>query len=242
MKKAPLLLSCILSVAFLSGCGSSDTQPASSTATVSEEEKKKIEEEVKQKLEQEAKQKAEEEAKKKAEEEAKKQAEAAAQAASQQFKVADYMAYAIPNMHEINGNDAGAAFPDASMQFLKAKIHLFPATKQEINEARALVDKNVGFKHLDKNIAKYNGVMFRDTGHVIEIEEVPDTDIGTVSVVHVLNDDFDSYQILFPGPLEIFKDDQVEFIGVPVMMSGFDNVSGGFTKVAIIAGSHIGKQ
>lgn len=237
MKKLLVLSSIILVFSIITGCGSSGSvdssaQPSStnqtSTATSEDDAKKKAEEEAKKK---------EEEAKAKAEEEA----NAKEAAELEKYKTATYLSLFIPKLDEINGNEAGVAFPTETVELMKSKIDLFPATGEKVKELKQLVDKNVEYKHLSKNITKYTGTMFSDEGYVISIEEVDQTDIGSVSVLHVMNDDQNSYQIVYPGSLDIFEEDYVEFVGVPTIMSGFDNVSGGYTNIAMIVGSYVGK-
>ncbi|WP_103110695.1 hypothetical protein [Brevibacillus reuszeri] len=246
MKNLLILSSFVLVFFAITGCGSSNsatpsTQEAStnqSTSSSSEEEaKKKAEEEAKQK-EIDAAKKQEEAAKEKAVEEAK----AKEAAEFEKYKIATYMTLFVPKLDELNGNGQGAEFPSTATEFIKSKIHLFPATGEKITETKKLVDKNVQFKHLNKNITKYTGAMFSDKGYVVSIEEVEQTEIGTVSVLHVLNDEQNSYQIVYPGELDIFEEDLVEFVGVPTLVSGFENVSGGHTNVVMLVGSYVGKS
>lgn len=60
-------------------------------------------------------------------------------------------------------------------------------------------------------------------------------------MLHVVNDHEDSYEIVYTGTLDIFEEDNVEFVGVPTILSGFENVSGGYTNTIMIAGSYVGK-
>ncbi|WP_253901898.1 hypothetical protein [Brevibacillus sp. HB1.3] len=84
--------------------------------------------------------------------------------------------------------------------------------------------------------------MIQDKGTVLSIEEGVIPEIGTISVLHVDNDEEDSYQVVYLGALDIYEDDTVEFVGVPTLLSGFDNVSGGYTNSIIIAGSYVRKS
>lgn len=237
MKKPIVITSILLAFSLLTGCGASSSVETSATPSATNQA-------TTSNAEEEAKKKAEEEAKKK-EEEAKAKADAEAKAKEaaefEKYKVANYLSLFIPKLDEINGNGAGAVFPAEALDLMKNKIDLFPATGDKTKETKQLVDKNIQFKHLSKNISKYTGTMYSDKGYVVSIEEVDQTDIGSVSVLHIMNDEENSYQVVYPGSLDIFEQDFVEFVGIPTMMSGFENVSGGYTNIAVIVGSYVSK-
>lgn len=163
-------------------------------------------------------------------------------AESENNNVATYLSLAVLALHEANGFEAGEEFPPESKAFLAKHAHLFPATGDKVKEAQQLVDQNVQPKHINKNISKYQASMIQDKGTVLSIEEEEIPEIGTFSVLHVVNDEEDSYQIVYLGALDIYEDDTVEFVGVPTLLSGFENVSGGYTNSIIIAGSYVGKS
>ncbi|MFS0556069.1 hypothetical protein [Brevibacillus sp. 179-C9.3 HS] len=165
-----------------------------------------------------------------------------AAAESEKTSVIPYISMATLELHELNGFEAGEEFPLQANEFLIKHAHLFPATGDKVKEAKQLVDPNVQPKHINKNISKYYASMIQDKGTVLSIEEEEQTEIGTVSILHVINDEEDSYQILYPGSLDIYEDDTVEFVGVPTLLSGFENISGGYTNTIIIAGSYVGKS
>ncbi|MCM3141114.1 hypothetical protein [Brevibacillus sp. MER 51] len=161
---------------------------------------------------------------------------------SENNNVATYLSMAVLALHEVNGFKAGEEFPPESKAFLAKYAHLFPATGEKVKEAKQLVDQNVQPKHINKNISKYHASMIQDKGTVLSIEEEEIPEMGTVSVLHVVNDEEHSYQVVYLGGLDIYEEDTVEFVGVPTLLSGFDNVSGGYTNSIIIAGSYVGKS
>ncbi|MFC8688443.1 hypothetical protein [Brevibacillus porteri] len=163
-------------------------------------------------------------------------------AESEENNVATYLSMAVLALHEGNGFEDGEEFPPESKAFLAKHAHLFPAIGDKVKEAQQLVDQNVQPKHINKNISKYHAAMIQDRGTVLSIEEEEIPEVGTISVLHVVNDEEDSYQIVYLGTLDVYEDDTVEFLGVPTLLSGFDNVSGGYTNSIIIAGSYVGKS
>ena len=79
-------------------------------------------------------------------------------------------------------------------------------------------------------------------GSVISIEEVPLDNGETIAVTHVLDDEWNSYQVLlYKSTGDILEEDTVRFWGVPVGSSSFENVSGGATNVQNFYGAHIEK-
>lgn len=162
--------------------------------------------------------------------------------AESENNVATHLSMAVLALHKVNGFEAGAEFPPESEAFLAKHAHLFPATGEKVKEAQQLVDQNVQPKHMNKNISKYHASMIQDKGTVMSIEEEEIPEMGTLSVLHVVNDEEDSYQVVYLGALDIYEDDTVEFVGVPTLLSGFDNVSGGYTNSIIIAGSYVRKS
>ncbi|MBH0330377.1 hypothetical protein ABH14_11325 [Brevibacillus brevis] len=162
--------------------------------------------------------------------------------AESENNVATYLSMAVLVLHKVNGFEAGAEFPPESKAFLEKHAHLFPATGEKVKEAQQLVDQNVQPRHINKNISKYHATMIQDKGSVMSIEEEEIPEMGTLSVLHVDNDEDDSYQVVYLGALDIYEDDTIEFVGVPTLLSGFDNVSGGYTNSIIIAGSYVRKS
>ncbi|MGR5988410.1 hypothetical protein ACT7CT_21840 [Bacillus sanguinis] len=76
-------------------------------------------------------------------------------------------------------------------------------------------------------------------GTVVEIKEDPFNN-ETFTYVHILTDDYESFQLIFSGNLkDIFKDSYVTAVGLPLSTNAFDNVSGGTTQSIILLGSTI---
>jgi len=158
----------------------------------------------------------------------------------QTSKYAEYMKLITPSI-----TDKNLELSSTSYEFIKKNHKLFPAFKTaEINQAKQMEDASIGVKLLNKNVEPYLEKMLSFEGSVISIEEtsVPDSD-DTMSVVHVMDDEMNSYQVvLFKSSGDILEEDQVQFWGAPIGGSSFENVSGGTTNVQVFMGSHIEKK
>lgn len=174
-----------------------------------------------------------------AEEKQKSEAEEATKKAERESaKYADMAKNMIP---KLTGGKLDLS--DAVYTFMKANYKLFPAhTADEIKKVKAMADNTVGAKLLNKNAAPYANKVLTFAGEIVSVEEVP-VESETVSVLHVVDDDGQSYQMLmYKATGDVFEKDRVRFWGVPVGGSSFDNVSGGATNVQVFIGAHVEKQ
>lgn len=152
----------------------------------------------------------------------------------------DYLKSVVPRMTEDN-----LELSTKSYSFIEKNQKLFPAFKEEdINKAKQMTDSTINVKLLNKNVEPYLEKMLSFEGNVVTIEEtsVPNSK-DVMSLVHVIDDSGDSYQVLlFKTSGDILEEDRVQFWGAPIGPSYFENVSGGTTNVQVFAGSHIEKK
>ncbi len=226
-------------VLFISGCGSSKETTASNPAPSSQSlTSNSSEAEAKKKAEDEAKKKAEEEANKKASEQAAKVAEEA----KKKYKYVYFFMNEIPRIDKDLFGNNDEFIPQESFDFLADNFELFPAWKPElIKTVDQKVDKKITYKHLEKNISKYLDKFIRVEGYIVDIQEYP-SEVGDASYIHLMTDSGENFIFLYPGTGELFKQDHVVAVGVPVRNTSFDNISGGKTRCVMIAGSYIRKM
>lgn len=130
-----------------------------------------------------------------------------------------------------------------SYDFIVSNHTLFPAkTDEAIAEVKGQADTSLTIKHLNKNPQPYFQTMTTFQGYVVSVEEESLGNGETVAIVHVLDDDLNSYQLLiYKSTGDILEEDNVQFWGLPVGGSSFENVSGGTTNVQNFFGAHIEK-
>lgn len=155
-------------------------------------------------------------------------------------KYADFAESFVPKW-----TDETLELSDTSYQFIHEQYDLFPAfEKENITKVKQLEDASVSIKMLNKNVEPYYKKILSFQGSVVSIEEVSlDETDDTVSLLHIIDDAGDSYQVLlFKKSGDILEDDEVQFWGAPLGPSSFENVSGGTTNVQVFMGSHIEKR
>lgn len=128
-----------------------------------------------------------------------------------------------------------------SYDFLVNNNNLFPAqSNDDKTKLNALIDSSIEYKHLDKNIDDYLEKVISVNGTIVSINEEK-IENQTVSILHIMNNNGDSFQVIYLGKLDMYENDSVKCIGLPVAMNCFANVSGGTTNVALIIGGYIQK-
>lgn len=182
-----------------------------------------------------------EEAKKKADEEAAQKAkeEADKQALLEKTVYAEATKAAFPEITE-----SQPELPQQTYDFIVANNTLFPAkTPEDIKKVKDMADKSITVKHLNKNATPYFNKVATFSGQVVSVEEKPINDQETLSLLHIIDDNDQSYQVLmFKSTGDILEEDQVRFWGIPAGPSSFSNVSGGTTNVQLFVGAHAEKQ
>jgi hypothetical protein len=225
-------------IAFIVGASnvpSGSTTAESNTTTANapiEDKKPTAEDAAKKKAEEEQKEKEAEEAKKKAEEEAKQKALA------NKSKYADMVRLMFSNITENKPE-----LPRETYDFIVQNDKLLPAkTPGDIQKAKGIADKSISAKHLNKNASPYFNKMVTFAGKVINVEESKMDNGETFSLIHILDDNMQSYEILMlKSSGDLLQDDTARFWGVPAGPSAFSNVSGGTTNVQLFVGAHVEK-
>lgn len=148
---------------------------------------------------------------------------------------AEFINYITPDLTEEQG-----LMDQKSYDFIVKNYSLFPAKNKA--EVTKLVDKSITTKHLNKSLSQYLDKFIQVTGQVIQIEE-SETDIGFITIVHVLDENGNSLVCVYPGQSgDIFEGDIASVIGVPITSYSFDNISGGFTNATLLALSSLTKE
>lgn len=126
----------------------------------------------------------------------------------------------------------------SSKEYIKSNPNLFPANSYE--EVSSLINYDISFKHIAKSPGRYDTTFLQASGNVVSIEEV---DMGGeyLNVIHIIDDNFDSYYTCYIGELpNVFKGNNITIVGIPLGTSGFSNVSGGTTNIVAVAASRVG--
>lgn len=251
--KRNFIITGVCFVLFVVGVGTSDSSASDdekandsdseSVEVSSEQDQEKADEDKDDKAKEAEEKKKDEKAKKDAEEKAKKEAENKEQEKiKKENKEKEKYAIMYDNLVDAL-SDGNVQISDKSYEFIIDNNKLFPAKdKKDIKKAKEITDDEIGSKHLNKKASPYFDKIVTVSGNVISVEE-DDFEDDTLSYIHMMDSDFNSFQIiLLKSSDDIFEDDTIRFWGVPVGPNHFENVSGGTTNAQMIVGSHVEKQ
>lgn len=238
MKKLLSLFLVISLAGALSACGGNNKSNSAPKSNVESGAVSKNQEEIEKLKDEAEKLKQELAEKEEAEKKEQETIEAQEAAAKEQEKVA-----AAEVMNQIALYYSGAELEEKSYNYIVDHSNLFPAGTVELKkEAESLVDSNVTSRHIFKNISPYLEKMIKVSGDIVEIEE-EETDFGTVSEIHIIDDNDNSVIGIYLGSTgDILDGDFVTMRGVPTVVYSFDNIGGGTTNAVLLAASTIQKQ
>lgn len=135
------------------------------------------------------------------------------------------------------------ALNSASTQFIMENEPIFPALTEEAKTlAKDLVQPDVGYKHLTKSIDDYLGVLFSaNSQYVVQVREVKYWG-HTMTTILLADSDFSNYQYAFyDGRIDIYDDDTVNIVSLPITNASFENIGGGVTNVVVTIASIVDK-
>lgn len=128
---------------------------------------------------------------------------------------------------------------DESIKFIDEHPELFPADNE--SDLEELIDYDVEYKQLNKNITPYLTRLIEKKLYVVQIEVYPDM-YGKDATFIILenNDGSEVYYVIYFGDTgDIYEDDTVTCIGLPIAQSSYKNVLGGYTKCIVVFGSQV---
>lgn len=128
---------------------------------------------------------------------------------------------------------------EKSIEFIDSNEELFPVHFRDKLYLLKGMCEDIEFKHLAKNISPYLGRVMKISGTIANIEEFEFDGVLT-TYIHLINKDYESFEVLYKGSIDVFNQDYISVIGTPVAQNQFTNVSGGITETFIIIGGYIG--
>ncbi|WP_242236809.1 hypothetical protein [Bacillus cereus group sp. BfR-BA-01316] len=154
--------------------------------------------------------------------------------------IGDFASY-VDSQHREVDDSKGTSITKDSLQFIEKNLDMFMNHDKEASQK--LVDSSIDYRYLEKDIEKYSGTMYKDKGAIISIQEIKDENLNkTFTLIHLFNNEAQvDYDVLYIEKTDLLKEDNVEFIGLPLMETSFKNVSGGTTKPFMILASDIEK-
>ena len=150
----------------------------------------------------------------------------------------DFYKFMVSNMYP----DKGAiSVDDTAYNFMVANEALFPATTaQDKNTANNMVDTNVLYGNLAKDITPYKQKMVSFEGTVSQAISHDFSD-QTAGWLLVQDSDGNYFEVFISGKNDIIQNDYIQVVGLPLAMNSFSNTGNGTTITAAILGCYAEK-
>lgn len=129
----------------------------------------------------------------------------------------------------------------SSKTFVEEHADLFPATTEHASaEVNALIDPSIGYPQIEKSLTSIQGKLcLRENAYIVQVWEANERG-NVITTLLVVDESGDNFYIIYNGSLpEIYSDMYVDFIGLPIAVTSFDNIGGGITNVAVIAANSV---
>ncbi len=129
-----------------------------------------------------------------------------------------------------------------SYAFMKSHMNLFPVS--DVAALSNYLDETVEYKHLAKSIDPYLEKVVKTRGSIIDIYENSiddETQKFLYSEMLLYDGNGDCWWGFYPGSLDYYEGDNITVYGLPIGASSFPNVSGGTTRVQVLALCYVTK-
>ena len=137
------------------------------------------------------------------------------------------LAFYAPARYEISEKNQG---------FIRENSNIFPAVTDEGRAAMAnMVKIDLTYPMMTKTLSGLEGELFF-CADALATQVFQETIYGREITTVICSDaDYNCYYLLYNGVLpEVFDNTSIQFTGLPVTASGFDNVGGGVTNVIVM--------
>lgn len=126
---------------------------------------------------------------------------------------------------------------EKAISFMAQNSNYFPGNESNKGAVSDLVDYEITYAHLTKNINKYGDKLINISGDVVDIRE---SDDGSVTYLHLSDYDGNNFIIYYLGSLEnVFTGGYTWGYALPLDIVSFENLGGTYTKAVVCAGCYI---
>ncbi len=110
------------------------------------------------------------------------------------------------------------------------------------SKAIELSDDSITIKEIKKNVRSHEGVLFSKSNlYVSKIFEYGDCGYD-ITEIYAYDDTDYCYCIFYFGTIDVYEGDYINFRGLPIANSNYQNVGGGVTLDTIFLGSIVEKK
>lgn len=126
---------------------------------------------------------------------------------------------------------------EKAVSFMSAHSEYFPGNDSIKGAISDLVDNEITYAHLTKNINKYGDKLINVSGDVIDIFE---SDDGTVTYLHLSDYEGNNFVVYYLGSLDnVFEGGYTWGYALPLDIISFENMGGTYTEAVVCAGCYI---
>lgn len=143
-----------------------------------------------------------------------------------------------------HGENLSYTLNEKAVRFLKEHSELFPLADADESKLEELTDYGIEARHVEKNSDKFGDkLMSVPLVQIVQIDEEEIADSQYVSSLNVVDSNGQQYYVYYMGELEdIYSEDVVNIVGLPLGYSYFENTDGGQTFAVILAGCTVAKE
>ena len=143
-----------------------------------------------------------------------------------------------------SGEELSYTLNEKATQFLTEHSEWFPLADADEAKLEELIDYGIEVRHIEKNADKFGDkLMSVPLAQIVQIDEEEIADSQYVSSLNVIDSSGQQYYVYYLGELEnIYSEDFVSIIGLPLGYSYFNNTDGGQTFVVMLAGCTVSKE
>lgn len=164
------------------------------------------------------------------------------QSNSQESIDAEIAEYTVSELYAALQNDENVPFiiSEKAKTFLMEHEDYFPTTNY--NHIASMVDTALEYRYVEKNASEYGDkLMELSELYVISISEESMDEQNKFTEIQAVDIEDNVYLILYIGAVDIFKEDIIKAVALPLGTTSYENVSGGTTNALVVAGSYLEK-
>lgn len=141
-----------------------------------------------------------------------------------------------------NKDGSSLELQQISYNYIQDNPNFFPAqTTEDKAKLKLQVDSLIQYKHLAKHLTPYLSKIISTSGQIIQTGETTANDGTTLTYLRVRTNDLNSFEAIYSGSVDAFKDDYVAIKGLPIAVHRLTNASGGTTLTILLAASDVQK-
>ena len=132
---------------------------------------------------------------------------------------------------------------ETTVQFIEENEDIFPAMTDDAKaKANDLIDTDIEYKHLTKSIGSHLENLFVSNSHHVTQTRELNYWGRPLTFMIIADGNYSNFQFaIYDGSIEIYDQDTVDVVSLPIDTASYDNLGGGTTNVVVTIVSVINK-